>query len=163
MSINRVNTTVQEQNFTFLKNESSILHTTDTNKITINGVNVIVNKPKRGDLMFIKNNNKVIWIDGLSITPEQLPQDYIPVGICLSVNGNKALVRYYKEELYSWAAVERANMDIDDRLYNGYGKTVYGSVSSSNGSESFQLYLPFDITTLSEELKVPPPAFNLNT
>lgn len=148
MSINRVNTTVQEQNFTFLKNESSILHTTDTNKITINGVNVIVNKPKRGDLMFIRNN-KVIWIDGLSITPEQLPQDYIPVGICLSVNGNKALVRYYKEELYSWAAVERTDISIDGGLYDGNVKTIYGSISSSNGSKSFTLHIPSDITTRS--------------
>ena len=53
MSINKVNTTVEEQSFKFLTNQSSILHTVDTNKITINGVNVIVDKPKRGDVMCI--------------------------------------------------------------------------------------------------------------
>ena len=38
MSINRVKTTGGEQSFNFLTNQSSILHTVDTNKITINGV-----------------------------------------------------------------------------------------------------------------------------
>lgn len=147
MSINRVNTTVQEQNFTFLKNESSILHTTDTNKITINGVNVIVNKPKRGDLMFIRNN-KVIWIDGLSITPEQLPQDYIPVGICLFVNDNKALIRYYKEELYPWAATDRADIIIDNEneLYDGFAKSITGTI---NGND-FSMFIPSTIMSRIE-------------
>ena len=53
MGINRVNTTAEEKNFKFLTNQSSILHTTDTNKITVNAVNVIVEKPKRGDVMCI--------------------------------------------------------------------------------------------------------------
>ena len=74
MSINKVNTTVEEQNFKFLPNQSSILYTVDTNKITINGVNVIVDKPKRGDVMCITHykeggvlldadKQKVVWID----------------------------------------------------------------------------------------------------
>ena len=83
MSINKVNTTVEEQSFKFLTNQSSILHTVDTNKITVNGVNVIVDKPKRGDVMCITHykeggilldasKQKVVWIDGLSINRKQL-------------------------------------------------------------------------------------------
>ncbi len=106
MSINRVNTGVES--FNFLTNQSSILHTVDINKITVNGVNVIVDKPKRGDVMCItkykENGNlleadkqKVIWIDGLSINPKQLSTEYEPVGICIVVNGNKALVLYRQQ------------------------------------------------------------------
>lgn len=36
MAINKVNTTAEEKNFNFLTNQSTILRTADTNKITIN-------------------------------------------------------------------------------------------------------------------------------
>lgn len=116
MAINKVNTETQEQDFRFLTNQSSILHTVETNDITVNGVNVIVDKPKRGDVMYI-SNQKVIWIDGLSINPKQLPQEYEPVGICLVVNGNKALVRYRREEIKAFMGVHRFLMDVR-HLYN---------------------------------------------
>ena len=61
----------------------------DTNDVTVNGVNVIVDKPKRGDVMCVKNG-QVIWIDGLSINPKQLSSEIEPVGICLKIKGNKA-------------------------------------------------------------------------
>ena len=78
MAINRVNTQEEEQQFKFLSNQSSILRTVDTNNITVNGVNVIVDKPKRGDIMCIDFDpevrlvKKVVWIDGLSINLKQL-------------------------------------------------------------------------------------------
>ena len=105
MAINITNTTGGEQ-FNFLANQSSILRSTDTNKIKVNGVNVIVSKPKKGDIMCVKDG-KVIWIDGLSINPKQLSQEIEPVGICVAINGNKAMVRYRKEEKMRWAASER--------------------------------------------------------
>ena len=105
MSINRVNT--GGENFKFLTNQSSILHTVDTNKITVNSVNVIVDKPKRGDIMCITKDQKVVWIDGLSINPKQLSKEFEPVGICLVVKGNKAIVRYKEEKNFRWAASER--------------------------------------------------------
>lgn len=111
MAINKVNTETQEQDFRFLTNQSSILHTVETNDITVNGVNVIVDKPKRGDVMYI-SNQKVIWIDGLSINPKQLPQEYEPVGICLVVNGNKALVRYREEQTHAFMGAYRFLMDV---------------------------------------------------
>ena len=116
MAINKVNTTAEEKSFNFLTNQSTILRTADTNNITVNGVNVIVEKPKVGDVMCVtkyKNDSgtlldadkqKVIWIDGLSINPDYLSEEYEPVGICLVVKGNKALVKYKRTESHVWAA-----------------------------------------------------------
>lgn len=130
MSINRVNTTVEERNFKFLTNQSSILHTVDTNKITVNGVNVIVDKPKRGDVMCITHykegsilldadKQKVVWIDGLSIDPTQLSQEYEPVGICLVVKGNKAIVRYREERSLRWSNAKRLKLPIIPQMNDG--------------------------------------------
>ena len=130
MSINKVNTTVEEQSFKFLTNQSSILHTVDTNKITVNGVNVIVDKPKRGDVMCITHykeggilldadKQKVVWIDGLSINPKQLSQEYEPVGICLVVKGNKAIVRYREERSLIWSAAKRLKLPIIPQMNDG--------------------------------------------
>ena len=135
MSINRINTTVEEQNFKFLANQSSILHTVDTNKITVNGVNVIVDKPKRGDVMCIThykeggtlldaNKQKVVWIDGLSIDPTQLSQEYEPVGICLVVKGNKAIVRYREERSLKWLGAKRFKLPIHAKMNSGKPLTV---------------------------------------
>ena len=87
MSINKINTTQEEQSFKFLTNQSSVSYTTDTNNVTINGVNVFVNKPKKGDIMCVKNG-KVIWIDGLSINPALLSTEFEPVGICVVAYDN---------------------------------------------------------------------------
>ena len=112
MAINKVKTTEEEQHFKFLSNQSSILRTVDTNNITVNGVNVIVDKPKRGDIMCIDFDpevmlvKKVVWIDGLSINLKQLSGHYEAIGICLSVKGNKALVRYREERDMRWLAAD---------------------------------------------------------
>lgn len=135
MSINRINTTVEEQNFKFLVNQSSILHTVDTNKITVNGVNVIVDKPKCGDVMCIThykeggtlldaNKQKVVWIDGLSIDPTQLSQEYEPVGICLVVKGNKAIVRYREERRLKWLGAKRFKLPTHNKMNSGKPLTV---------------------------------------
>ena len=92
MAINITNNT-GGGDFKFLTNQSSILHTTDTNDVTINSVNVIVDKPKRGDILCVKDG-QVIWIDGLSINPDQLSSEIEPVGICMVINGNKAIVKH---------------------------------------------------------------------
>ena len=87
MAISIVNNTTSEQHFKFLPNQSSILLNSDTNNVTINGVNVFVNKPKKGDIMCVKNG-KVIWIDGLSINPALLSTEFEPVGICVVAYDN---------------------------------------------------------------------------
>lgn len=110
MAINTIISTAQEQDYTFLPDQSSILRTSITNKITVNGVNVIVDQPKRGDIMCV-TNQKVVWIDGLSIDPQQLPSEYTPVGICLLIKGNKALV-WYKEKINeSWSKGNRWDLE----------------------------------------------------
>lgn len=110
MAINKVNTTTEEKNFNFLKNQSTILRTTNTKNITINGVNVIVEKPKVGDVMCVTrykdtsdtllgaDKQKIIWIDGLSIVPNQLSLEFEPIGICVAINGNKAIVKYKTDD-----------------------------------------------------------------
>ena len=85
MAIKRVNST--GESFKFLTNQSSISHIAITNNITVNGVNVFVNKPKKGDIMCVKNG-KVIWIDGLSINPALLSTEFEPVGICVVAYDN---------------------------------------------------------------------------
>ena len=105
MAINVVNSTGLGD-FKFLTNQSSILLNSDTNDVTVNGVNVIVDKPKRGDVMCVKDG-QVIWIDGLSINPAQLSSEIEPDGICLKIKGNKALVRYREEKEFVWAQEER--------------------------------------------------------
>ena len=120
MSINIVNTTKEEKDFKFVQNRTSILHTNSTNKVTFNYVNAIVRSPMVGDVMCVTryidedgsllsaDKQKVIWIDGLSINPKQLSQKYEPVGICVAINGNKAMVRYREErDNIKWSAGER--------------------------------------------------------
>ena len=73
---------------------------------------MIVDKPKRGDIMCIDLDpevmrvKKVVWIDGLSINLKQLPAAYEAIGICLSVKGNKAMVRYREERDMRWLAAD---------------------------------------------------------
>ena len=63
-------------------------------------------RKENGDLLEA-DKQKVIWIDGLSINPKQLSQEFEPVGICLVVKGNKALVRYKEERSFRWSVSER--------------------------------------------------------
>ena len=158
MSINKVNTTGEEQSFKFLTNQSSILHTAETNNITVNGVNVIVDKPKRGDVMCITHykeggilldasKQKVVWIDGLSINPKQLSQEYEPVGICLVVKGNKAIVRYREERSFRWSAGERWELP-DTQLMNIINGAAHTLMITLNEGFSYLLNLtPADTTS----------------
>ena len=87
MAIIKVNNISEENSVRFLTNQSSILHRTDVNSITTNGVNVIADKPKKGDVMCVTrytdesgsllpaDDQEVVWIDGLSINPAQLSQN----------------------------------------------------------------------------------------
>lgn len=139
MSINKINTTQEEQNLKFLQNQSSIIRTTSTNKITFNGVNAIVEKPKVGDVMCVTrykdtsntllgaDKQKIIWIDGLSIVPNQLSLEFEPIGICLVVNNNKAIVKHKTSDSacsmrFSTGSVNFDASDIEQKCYlnNGF-------------------------------------------
>ena len=149
MAINKVNTTAEEKNFNFLTNQSTILRTAETNNITVNGVNVIVEKPKVGDVMCVtkyKNDSgtlldadkqKVIWIDGLSINPEQLSSEIEPVGICLKIKGNKALVRYREEKDFAWSARDRLELPNLSIMNDGAEHTLKITLNRQVNSNSF--------------------------
>ena len=162
MAINIVKNTTEEKNFKFLTNQSSILLTDDTNTVTVNGVNVIVDKPKKGDIMCV-NNGEVIWIDGLSINPKWLSQDIEPVGICVAINGNKAMVRYRKEERKSWAAACRWELQTSRALINGTAKrtqiVVNGKTVSAIFTFSGTTYNSF-VTQLNDWFKQYAPQFS---
>ena len=135
MAINSVKTIAEEKSFKFLENQSSILRTVDTNNITYNGVNVIVDKPKAGDVMCVTlykdaDNNllsysqqKVVWIDGNTINSLALNELYNIAGICLGVKCNKAIVKYKYNipcNKFSGAARHRLyiNSYLNGQLYN---------------------------------------------
>lgn len=147
MAINNVINTTEEKNFTFLSNQSSILHTTDTNNITVNGVNVIVDKPKRGDIMCVrKDNGQVVWIDGLSINPAQLSSKFDTVGICLNVDGNKAMVRYKTEKECRWAAADRWEITYTRTALYGNFSTYWAIGQESSERKTFNFQDPTSST-----------------
>ena len=135
MAINLVNTIEEAQNFIYLKNQSTILRTNETNDICFNGVNVVVNKPKKGDVMCVTrytdtsgnllsaDEQKIVWIDGLSINPAQLSQDIETVGICVAVNVNKAIVKYKTDDISAnrqFSKLSSVNFDENDIEPNCY-------------------------------------------
>lgn len=132
MAIKSVNATSEENDVKFDKNQSSILHTLDTNTVTVNGVNVEVKRPKKGDVLCV-NGGQVVWIDGLSINPAQLPQGLETVGICVAINGNKAIVKYRKGETFKWAAANSYLLaDTIKSLFDNVSHTLKVSL---NGTE----------------------------
>ena len=142
MSIKSVNSTVES--FKFLTNQSSISHIADTNNITVNGVNVFVSKPKKGDIMCVKNG-QVVWIDGLSINQDQLSSDIELVGICLKVDGNKAMVKYKYGQILKWAAANSYLLpDTIQSLFDGVSHTLIIALNGDTGSD-------FTFTTNSYE------------
>ena len=158
MAINRVNTPEEEQQFKFLTNQSSILRTVDTNNITVNGGNVIVDKPKRGDIMCLANDkNKIVWIDGLSINLKQLPAAYEAIGICLSVKGNKAMVRYREERDMRWLATDYWELQSDISL--GQEQTLRFTIDGQQNSKLLHLT---QADTLSLDRFVSNPIFDLS-
>ena len=144
MAINKIYTTAEEQSFKFLTNQSSILRTSNTNNITTHGINVIVSRPNKGDVMCVtryKNGDtllnaeeqKVVWIDGLSIVPEQLSTEFEPVGICVAINGNKAIVKYRKGKNHKWASANSSLLtDTINTLFDSVSHTLTVTL---NGTE----------------------------
>lgn len=109
MTFNKVTTQAEAAKFSFLKDQSTVLHTTDTNDVNINGVNVITQTPTCGDVLCITrkmdngallgpDKQDIIWVKGLTINYAEFPDDiYEPVGIVYKVRGRTAYVRYRTE------------------------------------------------------------------
>ena len=106
MTFNKVETQAQAAAFNFLKNQSTVLHTTESNDVNINGVNVITTTPTKGDVLCITrkmsngsllgpDKQDIVWVKGMTINFEEFPDDiYEPVGIVYKVRGRVAYVRY---------------------------------------------------------------------
>jgi hypothetical protein len=116
--INKVTNIEAADSYKFLTDQSTILRAENENKVKVNGINVIVDKPKRGDVLCLthytdsdgklldKTKQKIFWIDGLSIAPKELSEDLDPVAICWRVYGNTAYIRYRKEESKKWKVAD---------------------------------------------------------
>lgn len=109
MTFNKVETQAQAAAFNFLKNQSTVLHTTESNDVNINGVNVITATPTKGDVLCITrkmsngsllgpDKQDIVWMKGMTINFAEFPDDiYEPVGIVYKVRGRVAYVRYRTE------------------------------------------------------------------
>ena len=162
MAINSVKTIEEEQSFKFLENQSSILRTIYTNNITYKGVNVIVDKPKAGDVMCVTlykdaNDNlldssrqKVVWIDGKTINSLQLDKLYDIVGICLSVKGNKAIVKYkYNIHCNKFSTAARHRIFFENYLNGQYSVVMSLPGNTSNASDKYTFTFTGDGTMRS--------------
>ncbi len=162
MAINSVKTIEEEQNFKFLENQSSILRTIYTNNITYKGINVIVDKPKAGDVMCVTlykdaNDNlldssrqKVVWIDGKTINSLQLDKLYDIVGICLSVKGNKAIVKYkYNIPCNKFSTAARHRIFFENYLNGQYNVVIALPGNTTNASDKYTFTFTGDGTMRS--------------
>jgi hypothetical protein len=143
--INKVTNIEAADSYKFLTDQSTILRAENENKVKVNGINVIVDKPKRGDVLCLthytdsdgklldKTKQKIFWIDGLSIVPKELSEDLDPVAICWRVYGNTAYIRYRKEESKQWKVKGYSGTIPTTAIgyyicNNGVVKTWYGGV-----------------------------------
>lgn len=152
MAINKVNNETEEKNFKFLQNQSTIIRTVFTNKIIFNGVNVIVEKPKVGDVMCVTrykdtsdtllgaDKQKIIWIDGLSIVPNQLSSEFEPIGICVAINGNKAIVKHKSKHTGDGGAQMRFSTHANETDVHFDASDVEPQCYLNNGFHNNQYY-----------------------
>lgn len=156
MAINSVNTINDAQNFVYLEDQSTILRVNETDDIKLKGVNVIVNKPKKGDVMCVTryrdtggnllsaNEQKIVWIDGLSINQKQLCEELETVGICVAINGNKAIVKRKVDDTSNNRALsklatfgDKGNAYSEPNLYfnNGFNNNQNGTKADGSPNE----------------------------
>ena len=123
MAFNIVQTQQEADNFTYKKNQSTVLYTIDTKNINIHGCNVITKTPTAGDVLCVTQRYKhnsvrkvwillppqsqdIVWVKGDTVNMDVWPTETIgdikirsiePVGICYKVRDRKAYVLYGKE------------------------------------------------------------------
>ena len=69
------------------------------------------------------DKQKVLWIDGLSIVPNQISAKIEPIGICLHVDGNKAMVKYKTDDSSNnrvFSTTNSVSFDVGDIEPNCY-------------------------------------------
>lgn len=141
--INTVKTSADVAGYKFLTNQSDLLHVQSANEVIYHGVNVIVDRPKKGDILCVtlyKNSDgslkdaadqKMVWIDGLSVVPSELSEELDAIGICYAVHGNFAYVRYRQETIARWSVGERwqvtDNSSMNDNVAHEATVTLNGT------------------------------------
>ena len=125
MTFNKVETQAQAAAFNFLNNQSTVLHTTESNDVNINGVNVITATPTKGDVLCItrkRSNDKllgpekqdIVWVKGMTINFAEFPSIiYEPIGIVYKVRGRVAYVRYRREVNQRFSECDRFDITGD--------------------------------------------------
>ena len=93
-------------------------------------------------------NGKVVWIDGLSINQDQLSSDIEKVGICLNVDGNKAMVKYKYGNIFKWAAANSYVLSNDiTNLFDGVQHTLTVTLNGTGYDFQFTTNSYQDFTT----------------
>ena len=80
--------------------ESEVSLIQSTNDVKFDGVNVEVDSPKFGDILYLENTGNANnltkhFIDGESLNTSLLPNGYTPVGVVVD-NNDKILIHYFK-------------------------------------------------------------------
>ena len=149
MTFNKVTTQADAAKFSFLKDQSTVLHTTESNDVNINGVNVITQTPTRGDVLCITrkmsngallgpDQQDIVWIKGLTVNYAEFPDDiYEPVGIVYKVRGRTAYVRYRTEVSRFYSECDR--FDISGSAMTDGNKHAVDIIATYNNNTLVKL------------------------
>ena len=108
--------------------QTDVALVTSTNEVHVNGVNVVVPVPEVGDVVFLDEGNKIIFVNGGSVQKERIPGVWTHVGYVYRVLGNKIGIidkTVYNEQF----------QQVEKILLTGKPETLY-YVIFAKGSES---------------------------
>ena len=69
--------------------QTDVALVTSTNEVHVNGVNVVVPVPEVGDVVYLDEGNKIVFVNGGSVQKERIPGVWTHVGYVYRVLGNK--------------------------------------------------------------------------
>lgn len=69
--------------------QTDVALVTSTNEVHVNGVNVVVPIPEVGDVVYLDERNKIVFVNGGSVQKERIPGVWTHVGYVYRVLGNK--------------------------------------------------------------------------
>lgn len=69
--------------------QTDVALVTSTNEVHVNGVNVVVPVPEVGDVVYLDERNKIVFVNGGSVQKERIPGVWTHVGYVYRVLGNK--------------------------------------------------------------------------
>ena len=108
--------------------QTDVALVTSTNEVHVNGVNVVVPVPEVGDVVYLDEGNKIVFVNGGSVQKERIPGVWTHVGYVYRVLGNKIGIidkTVYNEQFQK----------VEKILLTGQPETLY-YVIFAKGSES---------------------------